>query len=170
MHCYNHCCFRPTVYDNVSHSKSQTRTNIIGSLAKWSGSYFQLSFWSCVGILAKTLNFEHNQEWKINRKLVAISQDPFVTCTRLFWWNLKMWPSPGKVFKQMALIFWTVCLMSWLNYINGLYDQSFKQCCVGFFATINLSSCLHHILHEEVTEIAFQSKQATAVCVVLVHA
>ena len=43
-----------------------------------------------------------------------------------------MWPSRGKAFERIALIFQTVCLMSWLNDIYGLRDQSFKQCCLGF--------------------------------------
>ena len=52
----------------------------------------------------------------------------------------------------------------WLN------DQSFKQLLFGFFAAINLSSCLPCIMPEVVTEIAFQSKQTRAVCVVFMRA
>ena len=74
------------------------------------------------------------------------------------------------VLPQIALIFQTVYLMSWLNYIYGLRDQSFKQCCLGFFTTINLSSCLHHMMLEKVTEIAFQSKQTKAIRVAFVRA
>ena len=68
-----------------------------------------------------------------------------------------------------GLDFQTVCLTGWLNDIKGLHDQSFKQLLFGYFAAINLSSCLHHIMHM-ITENAFQSKQSKAVCIAFISA